>query len=208
MYLIISVVAIFILLVAGELWWRRQNIHGEFSRKSIHIIVGSFVATWPFFLSWTQIELLSVTFLLAVIVSQYFGVFQAIHSVQRSTWGEAFFALAVGGVALVTHDQWIYTAALLQMSLADGMAAVVGIRHPGRYKYAIFGHAKSLSGTSTFFVFSVIILLACSHFGGLSLGLGWVLGISVLLSVLENLAIVGLDNLLIPMAVALLLVHR
>jgi len=63
MALILTVLAVFGLLLVGETWWRHQAVHGEFSRKFIHITVGSFVAVWPFFLTWSQIELLSLSFL-------------------------------------------------------------------------------------------------------------------------------------------------
>ncbi len=207
MSLILTVLAVFIVIVGSEWWWRRQNIHGEFSRKFIHITVGSFVAFWPNFLTWTQIELLSLAFLVIILLSQWLELFQAIHSVQRPTLGEVFFAAAVGATALLTHNKWIYMAALLQMSLADGFAAVIGTRFPGRHKYSIFGHAKSLAGTTTFFAVSVIILLAVSHWGGLGLQPAWIVTVSLLLCALENLAIVGSDNLLIPLAVTVLLLN-
>jgi len=200
-----TVLIVFIILVMSELWWRSHKSHDEFSRKSVHITVGSFVAFWPFFLSWGQIELLSVAFFIVVMASKYLGVFQAIHSVQRPTWGELFFALAVGAVALLTHDKWIYAAALLQMSLADGLAAVFGVRYGNRYKYLVFGHPKSIVGTSTFFVVSLAILLGFRQWADVSLGLGAAVGISALASIVENLAVHGLDNLVLPVVVALLL---
>jgi phytol kinase len=208
LFLILTILAVFVLLVASEIWWRKREAHGEFSRKFVHITVGSFVAFWPFFLSWRQIEGLSVAFLLVVAVSKYLKIFQAIHSVQRPTWGELFFAMSVGLVALATHDKWIYAAALLQMSLADGLAAVIGVRYGNRLKYLVFGHAKSVAGTLAFFVVSLAILLAVGHWSNMPLGLHYALAISVLASILENLAVFGSDNLLVPLLVALMLVNH
>jgi phytol kinase len=208
LFLILTILAVFVLLVGSEAWWRRQTVHGEFSRKFVHITVGSFVAFWPFFLSWRQIELLSVAFLIVVAVSKYLRIFQAIHSVQRPTWGELFFAVSVGLVALATHDKWIYAAALLQMSLADGLAAVIGVHYGNRLKYLIFGHAKSVVGTITFFIVSLGILLAIGHWGNMPLGFHYALVISVLATALENLAVFGSDNLLVPLLVALMLANH
>jgi phytol kinase len=203
----LTVLAVFIILVGCEFWWHHNQANDEFSRKTVHITIGSFVAFWPFFLSWGQIELLSVAFLLVVSVSKYLHLFEAIHSVQRPTWGELFFAAAVGIVALITHDKWIYAASLLQMSLADGMAAIIGTRFGGRYKYLVFGHPKSVIGTLTFFVVSItILILFNSHFDP-SLGLGLLVGASLLASLIENIGIKGSDNLLVPLVVALILVH-
>jgi dolichol kinase len=208
MQLVGTVLIVFALLLFSEIWWRRRQVHGEFSRKFVHITVGSFVAFWPFFLSWPQIEWLSVAFLLTVIASKYLRVFQAIHSVQRPTWGELFFAAAVGLVALTTHDKWVYAAALLQMGLADGLAAVIGTRYGNRLKYLVFKHPKSVAGTLTFFVVSSGILLAVGHWGNMGLGLSYILIVSALASVLENIAVFGLDNLVVPLFVALLLANH
>jgi phytol kinase len=207
MKLLLTVAVIFILLVVCEVWWRRQRPHDEFSRKFIHLTVGSFVAFWPFFLSWQQIYLLSLAFLLVVGVSRQFGVFQAIHSVQRPTLGEFFFAGAVIVTGLITHNKWVYAAALLQMSLADGLAAVIGTRFGGAFKYTVLGHTKSLIGSITFAVVSAIILISLNQQLPHELGLGLIVGLSLAGSLLENLSVMGVDNLLIPVAFALVLAN-
>jgi phytol kinase len=205
MALVLTVLAVLTLLTVNELWWRRHPVHSELSRKFIHVTVGSFVAFWPYFLSWRQIQLLSIAFLVVVVISKYLRVFQAIHSVQRPTWGEILFAIAVGAITLITHHKAIYAAALLQMSLADGMAAVIGTRYGNRQKYSIFGYTKSVLGTLTFFVVSVVILIGFSHYTHIHLGLTWTIAIAAAASLIENFAIRGLDNLLVPLSVALLL---
>lgn len=207
MALVLSILVVFVLLILNELWWRTHAVHSELSRKFIHVTVGSFVAFWPYFLSWRQIQLLSIAFLVVVAISKYLGVFRAIHSVQRPTWGEIFFALAVGGLTFITHNKAIYAAALLQMSLADGLAAIVGTRYGNRQKYLVFGYTKSMVGTLTFFVVSVLILMGFSHYGHTYLDPTKIGVISLAATIIENLAIRGLDNVLVPLAVGLLLVH-
>lgn len=208
MAVLLSILIIFLVLVINEFWWRNQPVHNEFSRKFIHISVGGFVAFWPFYLSWQQIEILSVAFVVCVGISKYFKIFQAIHSVQRPTWGEVFFAAAVGIIALVTHDKWVYAVSLLQMALADGLAAIIGVRYGNRRRYIVTGHAKSLVGTSTFFVVSLAILAIANHWGELPLTLGYAVAISAVASALENVAARGFDNLIVPLVVALMLINR
>jgi phytol kinase len=207
MKLILTMAVVLALLLANEIWWQRKAIQGEFSRKFIHITVGSFVAFWPFFLSWHAIEFLSLAFLLVVSVSKKLQIFKAIHSVQRPTWGEVLFAAAVGITALITHNKWIYAAALLQMSLADGLAAVLGIRYGGGQRYSVFGHAKSVLGTATFVVVSLLIFFSLRQWGDLQLSISLLLATSVLAGILENFSGGGFDNLLVPVLAALLLVH-
>lgn len=208
MLVFLTSLVILTILLLNELLWRKQDVHGEFSRKFVHVTVGSFVAFWPFYLSWTQIEMLGGAFLIVVSLSKYLKLFQAIHSVQRPTWGEAFFALSVLVIALITHNKWIYATSILQMSLADGLAAIIGIRYGHRQNYSVLGHTKSILGTLTFFVTSLLILLGYSHFSGVELSSVTLIAISVLASLFENIAAFGLDNLLVPLIVALLLINH
>lgn len=203
--MVLTVFAVFVILLVCEFWWQKKQADDEFSRKTVHITIGSFVAFWPFFLTWHQIEFLSLAFLAVISISKYLHLFEAIHSVQRPTLGELFFAAAVGAVALITDDKWVYTAALLQMSLADGLAAVVGTRFGGRHKYLVFGYPKSLLGTMTFFVVSMAILITLNHRLPESLGPGLILGTSLLATLIENIGVKGADNLLVPLVVALIL---
>ncbi len=69
MALILTVLIVAVLLAGNELWWRQQGSHSEWSRKIVHVTVGSFVAFWPFFLSWNQIRWLSLSFVIGVGIS-------------------------------------------------------------------------------------------------------------------------------------------
>jgi phytol kinase len=201
---VILVAAIVLVLLLVNEWWWHGRAHGEASRKFVHITVGSFVALWPLLLTWSQIEFLSIAFVAAVVVSRQFNLFKAIHSVQRPTWGELYFGAAVGLVAVSTHQPAIYAVALLHMSLADGFAAVIGEKYGRGSIYRIFGAKKSRIGTLTFLVVSITILSVFSIQQSVSLGI-WLPLIAVGATVLENIAVRGLDNITIPLYVALLL---
>ncbi len=205
MNFILTILIVFLILVINELNWRVRHVHGEFSRKFVHISVGCLVALWPFYLSWKQIRILGALFLIVVLISQLLKIFQAIHSVQRPTWGEACFALSVIGVSFVTQNKWIYFVSILQMSLADGLAGIIGMRFGGKYNYIIFSHTKSLIGTLTFFVASILILVFYSHHGGAPISGTYIFLISFISAILENISILGLDNLTVPLLTAILL---
>ena len=205
MALFLTILTIFVILLGSELYWRKHVVNDEFSRKFVHISVGSFVAFWPLFLSWGEIQLLSIAFFLVVGASKYLHVFTAIHSVQRPTYGELFFALAVGGITLITHDPWIYMVALLQMSLADGMAAIVGVRYGKTTRYHIAGQVKSVAGTTAFFVVSMLILIGYSLLApGQRFKLVYV-AIALAATFIENIGVQGTDNVAVPLVVALAL---
>jgi dolichol kinase len=202
MALILTILVVLLLLVASEIWWRKRRPHDEFSRKFIHVTVGSFAATWPFFLSWDQILGLSAAFLVGVLFSQYLNIFQAIHAVERPTWGEVCFALAVGVLALVTRNPAIYLVALLHMGLADGVAAIVGTIYGKSNTYMVFTHVKSIAGTLAFLAISLTLLIAYATVAPIPINAGIIVVLALLATALENVAIKGLDNLLVPLVVA------
>ncbi len=202
MALVLTILAVFAVVVGSEFWWRLRRVHGEFSRKFVHITVGSFVAFWPYWLTVTEIKALSVAFVIVVGISRYAGIFKAIHSVQRPTYGEVWFALAVGAMAFIAGQHpHIYTAALLEMSLADGLAAVIGVRFGNAHRYSVLGTTKSLVGTVTFFLSSCLIL------GGYGLvvtstSVALIVLVSLAATVIENVAPWGADNAAVPLFVA------
>lgn len=205
MAIFITAFIVFVLLFANEVWWRKAKTHNEVARKFIHISVGSFVAFWPFFLSWQEIRFLSLAFLAGVIISKYLHVFRAIHSVQRPTLGEIFFAAAVGLSTFVTDNKWIYMTAILQMSLADGLAAVIGSRYGRAHRYLIFNQHKSIVGTITFAVVSLVTVVAFTYLNGTYISPIIIASIVLVATILENVGGYGSDNLLVPLFIAAML---
>jgi phytol kinase len=200
-----TVLAICVALGLSELGWRKHWLNNEFGRKFVHITVGTFVAFWPFFLTWNQIRLLSVAFVLAVAASHYLKLFKAIHSVQRPTYGEVFFAITVGLMTFVTHNKGVYAASLLQMSLADGFAAIFGTRFGRDNKYHLLGHNKSVVGTTAFAITSVAILVGYGILSTAVVSVPVIAFGAVAAAILENIAPFGLDNIVVPLFMGLLL---
>jgi phytol kinase len=203
--MIIVSVTVFWLILVGEYIARIFPKYPEFTRKFVHITVGSFVAFWPLILSWNQIVLMSIAFVAVVSVSKYFHIFSSIHGIKRATWGEVYFGAVVGIIALVTQDGWIYMAALLHMSLADGFAAVVGMRYGKGYQYSVLGSLKSVVGTITFFVISLAILIFYAQHDNFAAGYLPLLSLALCATALENAGMRGLDNLTVPLVVAVML---
>lgn len=207
MYIFLSVLAVFMVLLISEYGWRKHWLANEFGRKFVHITVGSFVAFWPFFMTWNQIRLLSLAFLVVVIISDRLKLFHAINSVQRPTFGEICFAAVVGLLTFVSHSKGIYAASLLQMSLADGLAAVLGTRYGRDNKYHVLGHIKSVVGTATFVVVSLALLIGYGICSVAGLPTAVAIGASAIAAIIENFAPLGLDNLLVPLFIGVWLAH-
>jgi phytol kinase len=200
-----AVLVVFCLLLLAEYASRAKQIHAELTRKFVHMSVGTFVAVWPFFLSWQWIELLSAAFLVTLIISVKFNIFRSIHAVKRGVAGELLFALAIGVLALTVHDKWVFLAAMLNLSLGDGIAAVTGTLWGGSTQYKIFGRTKSWVGTSAFLVTSVGVSIFYVAVGPAAPSFTILVMAPIIATLAENVATRGADNLVMPVLLALVL---
>lgn len=205
MLTIVALAGVFLILVLAEYLSRYKGVHSELTRKLVHTAVGAFVAFWPFFLTWHQIQFMALAFLVVVLVSIKLDIFGSIHAVKRNVAGEVLFAVVIGLLAFIVDDKWIFTAAMLHLSLADGFAAIAGLGWGEDNSYKIMGRTKSIVGSLTFFFTSVIIMIAYAAFSGNHYsGFTGVL-LPVMATVAENLSGEGMDNLVVPLLIALAL---
>lgn len=208
MGLLYAVLGVLIILALSEIFWRTKTIRGENARKFVHIAVGSYVAFWPYFMSWRQIQLMSLAFFIVVFISLKRNVFHAIHGVKRRTWGELCFPVGIGLSALIAPAPIVFTAAILHLSLADGLAAVVGQRYGIIHRYSVRNYTKTLVGTLVFFVISLMIVTGTLLVSGTIITwplvplLVW---LPVAATVVENVAVAGTDNIFVPLLVIVIL---
>lgn len=202
---VLAIIGVLGILLAAEYLARTTKMHPELTRKFVHMLVGTFVAFWPFFLSWRQIELLSLAFFIVIVLSVKFTIFKSIHTVPRQAIGEISFAMVIGFLALISSSEWIFTAAMLCLSIGDAMAAIVGLLLGDSNKYKVFGKTKSVAGTAAFFAVTVTVMVIYIAASKDTASITTLLIIPLLATVTENVAVNGTDNLLMPMLIALLL---
>ena len=207
--LILSLFGVFLILVASEYLWQNRVLRGERARKFVHVLVGMFVASWPWYMSWRQIQLVSIVFLVTVWLSKRYKLFHALQSVRRRTLGEATFALGIGLCALLTTNKIFFAVAIMHMALADAAAALVGKIYGYRWRYTVMGQVKTVIGSMAFWLVSLWILGVGLLFSADLLSYqNYVLAllfIPPLVTFIESLAPWGLDNALVPVAVILVL---
>ncbi len=205
---LLSILVVFVVLCLSEALWRAGLIKGEAGRKFVHIIVGTFVAFWPFLMSFEAIQVISVALLAGIIISRQLGIFHAIHTVRRSPWGEMLFAVSIGLLPLISTSRLVFTAAVLHMSVADGLAALIGTRFGKRTRFYMFGQLKSLVGSVAFALASYAIVLGffkASRIAGIDDLNIIVLLLPPLATLLETASVQGSDNILVPLLVAAVL---
>lgn len=205
---ILSLAAIFALLLATEYSWRKNKLHPEMARKIIHILVGTYIAFWPFFMSWGVIQVLSLLLFIGIYLSHHFGIFGSIHHVKRSTTGELFYPISIGIIALLEPPAWVFAAAVLHMAIADGLAALVGSHYGKTNQYKIAGHVKSVAGSAAFFLASASIITVVFIFNLSMIGPAGIIiliCLPLLVTLIENFFVGGIDNVLVPLSVAITL---
>lgn len=207
-YLALSLLAIFLLLVTTELLWRTKKLNAEISRKIVHMGTGVMIAFWPLYLPWTLIQIIAGLLLVVVLVSYKFHIFKSIHSVKRLTKGEILYPIGIGICALLEPAPWVFTAAILHLAFADGLAAIIGVHYGKRTRYHLLSHGKSLVGSLTFFIVSFFIFVSASLFISdhtLPQLYGWFLWAALMLTFIENISWYGLDDITVPVSVIVIL---
>lgn len=205
---ILTLFSVFCLLSLAEYLRYKKVIHGEIARKFVHITVGAFVSTWPHYMSLLSIEIICLAFLGGVLITRHLKILHSIHAVERKTWGDILFPIGIGMTALLAANPWIFTAAVLHLSLADGTAALIGERYIKAGKYQILGQTKSKVGTLVFWFVSFMILstLILTQQPGLSFAaIPILLGLTTAATIVENAAPMGTDNILVPFVVTAVL---
>ena len=196
-----------IVLIAQVLFYFRWVV-GEYSRKLIHIATALWMSTWRFELTHLEVTYLCLALLILIFIVKQFNWLNSIFDVERVTYGEFIYVIGIMLTALIFPSPAVYALAVINLGVADGMAAVLGMRY-GKKKYDVFGSTKSLVGMASSFTvalitgtlfwiyfvqFDVSILLASIH----------IISTAAVVSGLEFVSFKGLDNLAIPLATGLL----
>ncbi len=207
--------SLLLMLVVLRALRARFGWHAEVLRKLAHIGLGlsSLSFAWLFTERWPVLLLGGMAFAtLAALrwvpwVRTQVGV--VVHGVNRTSGGDLYFPIAATGLFLLADgDRVLYAVPILTLTLADAVAALIGI-HYGRTTYdSADGAPKSIEGSIAFFLVaflaSHIPLLLFTNTGRTeSLLIGLMFG--MLLMLLEAISWRGLDNLIIPFGGFLLL---
>ena len=159
------------------------------------------------FLSFASIVVVAVLFVPFMLTSRKLGIFPAVHNVERTTLGEVYFPLGVGLAAALVPMAVPYSYGVLVMALSDAFASLAGGRW-GRREYSVGRAHKTVLGSGVFFLTTLVLTAGALVIwgrvspGSMALGLGAV----VVLTVLEGVLAGGIDNVLLPVAGAALLV--
>jgi phytol kinase len=197
------------LLASAELWRRFGRAPPEWTRKLVHVGGGIACLFFPLLVEspWVVLGMAAVLCGLFAL-GQRLGFLGSLHAVSRRSRGSEYYPLAVFLVFFVGRDRpWLYASAVLVLTVADALAALIGSRY-GSLRYEVEDGSKSLEGSLAFLAAAFLAIhLPLSLLSDLSpstCALSASL-VAVLVTGFEAISLRGTDNLFVPIAVFVVL---
>jgi phytol kinase len=188
---------------------RRCDLGSEFTRKALHVGMGTIFMMWPwlFGLDSTPAWLLAACFVALLLGGELlpplrYHVAGAIYAVERRSIGEYCFPVAAAGLySLARGDPLLFCVPLALLTYADALAALIGTRY-GTIRFTTPGGHKSVEGctafaVSAFLLTHVPLLMAARVTPVESLWIG--ASVAVLCTAVEAGCWNGWDNVAVPM---------
>ena len=197
-------------LASIEAYARRSTLAAEFARKAAHVVIGLIAAALPWFMPFREVGIVAVIFMPVMLTSRQQRWMPSIHGPERETWGELYFPLGILLAALIAPNPESFSFGVLVMTLSDAAAGIVGVRF-GKRKLRLgpkfLRATKTLEGTTTFFavtfVLALVFLITSGQTGSTVAASALVIALG--LTYLEAVLGYGLDNLVLPLAGAVLI---
>ena len=176
----------------------------EFVRKIIHVGIGPLIPIAQF-LKIDQNSVLIFTGIvsLMVLINYIYKLFPTIEDVGRKSYGTIFYCLSLFILIWLfwDKDQYALITGFFIMTFGDGLAGLIGKSFNSK-NWIIFNQKKSLYGTLTMFLTSLMIVCSIGYAQQNSLNLNY-FAIAFLATFLEQFSILGIDNLIVPISSAL-----
>jgi phytol kinase len=175
----------------------------EWSRKLVHIGTGAVVPlAWILGIDRAIALPAAAAITLVAALNHRLRLLPAVEDVGRASYG----TVAYG--ASITLLLWLWwpahpstvAAGVLVMALGDGLAGLLGPLIPSP-SWTVFGERRSLVGTAAMGIASLVVLLTLGLLGGGPAPASIAL-IALVATGLEQWALLGIDNISVPLAVA------
>ena len=176
----------------------------EIVRKIIHIGIGPLIPIAQF-LKINQNSALIFTGIvsLMVFINYNYKLFPTIEDVERKSYGTLFYCLSLFILIYLFWDKDPYAliSGFFIMTFGDGLAGLIGKSFNSK-SWIFFKQKKSLYGTITMFLTSLIVVCSIGYSQQNSLNLNY-FTIAFIATLLEQFSILGIDNFIVPISSAL-----
>jgi len=176
----------------------------EIVRKIIHIGIGPLIPIAKF-LKIDQNSALIFTGIvsLMVFINYAYKLLPAIEDVERKSYGTLFYCLSLFILIYLFWDKDPYAliTGFFIMTFGDGLAGLIGKSFDSK-SWILFNQKKSLFGTMTMLLTSLIVVCSVGYTRQSSLNLNY-FTIAFFATLLEQFSILGIDNFIVPISSAL-----
>ena len=176
----------------------------EFVRKIIHIGIGPLIPIAQF-LKIDQNSALIFTGIvsLTVLMNYTYKIFPTIEDVERKSYGTFFYCISLFILISLfwNKDPYALITGFFIMTFGDGLAGLLGKSLKSK-NWILFQQKKSLFGTITMFLTSLIVVCSIGYAQKNSFNLNY-FTIAFFATLLEQFSILGIDNLIVPISSAL-----
>ena len=176
----------------------------EIVRKIIHIGIGPLIPIAQF-LKIDQNSALIFTGIVSsmVFVNYTYKLFPTIEDVERKSYGTLLYCISLFILISLFWDKDPYAliTGFFIMTFGDGFAALIGKNFNSK-SWIFFKQKKSLLGTMTMFLTSLIVVCSIGYIQQNSFNLNY-LTIAFFATVLEQFSVLGIDNFIVPISSAL-----
>ena len=201
---IVILLYLFLIFLISIVFKKYNEDSREIVRKIIHIGIGPLIPIAQF-LKINQNSALIFTGIvsLMVFINYNYKLFQTIEDVERKSFGTLFYCLSLFILIYLFWDKNPYAliSGFFIMTFGDGLAGLIGKRFNSK-SWIIFKQKKSLLGTLTMFLASLIVVCSIGYEQQNSLNLNY-FAIAFLATVLEQFSVLGIDNFIVPISSAL-----
>ncbi len=197
--LLIIISYIVVLFIVTLIYKRFSSNNREFLRKIIHIGIGPLI---PIAKSLDINQSTALYFAgsisILILINYIYRLFPIIEDIDRKSFGTFFYCLSLSILIYLfwNKDPASLIAGSFIMSFGDGFAGLLG-KNIKTKNWKILNQTKSVLGTFTMFLISLIIIYSIGYLNNYELNF-YYLGIALLVTILEQFSAVGIDNLIVP----------
>ena len=175
----------------------------EVLRKIIHIGMGPLIPIAQFLKIDQKSALIFTGIISSIVFLNYlYKLFPTIEDVDRKSFGTLFYCLSLFVLIFLFWDKnpSSLISGFFIMTFGDGLAGLVG-KNFNSMSWFLFKQKKSLLGTLTMFLTSLIVVSSIGYTNEFSFNTNY-FTIAFVATVLEQFSVLGIDNLIVPIASA------
>lgn len=201
---IVTFLYIFIILFISELLKNKKIVSEETARKVVHILVSfAYIIMYKMIYININIVIIPAIFILINFISYKKNIFKGMEITSRNSMGTVFYPMSMMIMALITyfHNAFypFYGIGLFIMAFADGLAPIVADKFQSK---KIFNTNRSINGSMTVFITSIIVIFIFNIIFNLDISLIKIVLLGFISMFLEGVS-GKYDNLILPIGISI-----